>query len=149
MKRSFDISVNMARRQIVETWKLFLPYSALHAVSFIAYQFLGIAYRSIFVKLLDEVSYAAGTGYIFTPTYFVAISPLLIFWIIHSREKSRLNQSKDLMKKELEANDLYFENYRNQWECPPGKRKQTHQETGHWKFLCNFRQKIYPSNEKV
>ncbi|CAJ0926661.1 unnamed protein product, partial [Mesorhabditis belari] len=85
-KKSWDITETLARRQLVQTIQLFLPYSILHGISFSTFPLIGGAYRTIFVNILDEVSYAAGSGFTFIPMYFVVVAP----WQRKRKERNTL-----------------------------------------------------------
>ncbi|CAJ0934088.1 unnamed protein product, partial [Mesorhabditis belari] len=99
--------------------RLFLPYTFLHAFTFLAYTFLFLAYRTYLNP--PEPTYSAAGGFIFCQMYFTAISPWIIYWIIVISEENRMVRTKRLMQEEKQANDLYFNSYRSQWKCESRK----------------------------
>ncbi|CAJ0926538.1 unnamed protein product, partial [Mesorhabditis belari] len=81
LRKSYDISVNLKRRQLISTMGLFLPYSIFHGLCFFSYSIISIIYREIFLNL-EEPWYSTGSGHIFAPRYFTAISPWVLYWIV-------------------------------------------------------------------
>ncbi|CAJ0587530.1 unnamed protein product, partial [Mesorhabditis spiculigera] len=114
-QRSFDVSVNLHRRQLVHTMHLFMPYSVLHVICFMLFNCAIFFYRPLF-KFLPEPYFSAGSGLCFFPMYFSAAAPWILWWIVGRQERKRQSATNLLILLEQQkADSVYFDNYSSQW----------------------------------
>ncbi|CAJ0587934.1 unnamed protein product, partial [Mesorhabditis spiculigera] len=114
VNRSYDISVNLCRKQLIQTMTMFLPYSIFHVLGTILFVVVSGWYRSTF-SYLDEPYFSAGSGYTFVPLYLTVISPWILYSIIRHSENRRISKTEKLLDFEKKAKNAYFQQYQAQW----------------------------------
>ncbi|CAJ0916810.1 unnamed protein product, partial [Mesorhabditis belari] len=120
-RKSYDVNTGLSLRQIAHTFQIFLPFSITHSSFFLCWLLFSVFYRLFYGSFPDDVYYSFSL-ILYAPIYFSVLAPWLLFSIVKRAEMVTISKTSNLLAREADATNLYFQMNDEVWGNGKGRK---------------------------